>query len=133
MELNPELKKIIRSSAFEIIKGTFIYARVNQIPKDKHFMVATDGSEITVVTEESRLNELDVVERNKDNYSLIALIVSVPFYSVGFLATVSGAIAEAGMNILIVSTYSRDYIMVKKDVTQKIKNILLSLGFQEKA
>ena len=50
----------------------------------------------------------------------------------GFLAAVSEAISAAGMDILIVSTYSKDYIMVKKNLTQKTKKILLSLGFQEK-
>jgi len=99
---------------------------------EKHFIVSRDEDEITVVTREENIDSLRILEKNKDNYTLVALNVSVPFYSVGFLATVSGAIAEEGMNILIVSTYSKDYIMVKKDCTEKTKSVLLKLGFTEK-
>lgn len=49
------------------------------------------------------------------------------------MATVSGAIAEAGMNILIVSTYSKDYVMVKADKLGKAREVLIGLGFTEKA
>jgi len=84
-----------------------------------------------IITKEENLPELDLKERNKDFYRLIALNVSIPFYSVGFLATVSQAIAEQGMNILVVSTYSKDYIMVKDDKLENAKSVLLGLGFKE--
>lgn len=130
--MTSELKKIIEQSSFEVQKGRFVYTRVGSGPKVKnHFMVTEDEDEITVVTREENLGDLDLIERNKDNYSLIALNVSVPFYSVGFLAAVSGAIAKGGMNILIASTYSKDYIMVKEEKLKKAREALLSLGFSE--
>ena len=85
MKLSPKLKKIIQSSTFQITKGIFIYAKVNQIPKGKHFMVTTDKDEITVVTEENKLSELNLIERNKDNYTLIALNVAIPSIAWVFL------------------------------------------------
>lgn len=130
--MDDELNKIIEQSSFEVQEGRYIYTKARSIPKSKnHFMVSQDQDEITVVTRKENLQDLDLIERNKDNYSLIALNVSVPFYSVGFLATVSGAIAKAGMNILIVSTYSKDYIMVKEDKLEQTRQVLLSLGFKE--
>ena len=95
-------------------------------------MVSQDKDEITVVTSEENLKDLDLAERNKEDYKLIALNVSAPFYSVGFLAAVSSAIAKKGMNILIVSTYSKDYILIKKQKLQDARQVLTSLGFQEK-
>lgn len=130
--MNDELKKIIEQSSFEIQDGIYIYAKVSSKPSTDHFMISQDKDEITVVTTEDKLGELDLIERNKDNYKLIALNVSVPFYSVGFLATVSSAIAKGGMNILIISTYSKDYIMVKEDRLEEAKEVLLSLGFTER-
>ena len=131
--MNDELEKIIEQSTFEIQKGSYIYAKVKSIADlNKHFMVSRDKDEITVVTKEENIGDLDLIERNKDSYSLIALNVSMPFYSVGFLAAVSGAIAKAGMNILIVSTYSKDYIIVKEDRLEKARKVLLSIGFNEK-
>lgn len=130
--MNSELKKIIESSTFGVQDGVYVYAKVSTIPSpNDHFLVTKDSDEITVVTREEKLSSLDLVERNKDNYKLIALNVSVPFYSVGFLAAISEAIANEDMNILIVSTYSKDYILVKENQLIKAINVLLDLGFQE--
>ena len=130
--MNSEIKKIIKDSTFLIHEGRFVYAKVSKAPQiDHHFMVTKDADEITVVTREENLFELALLERNKDFYHLIALNVSVPFYSVGFLATISHAIAEEGMNILIISTYSKDYIMVKNGKLRRAKQVLLRIGLQE--
>ena len=128
-----KLNEIIKKSAFEIKPGRYIYAKVANFPDPKkHFMIAKDAEEITVVTKEGNLRELNLMEKNKDFYTLIALNVSVPFYSVGFLAAVSGAIAKAKMDILIISTYSKDYILVREDYRGKTKKILRALGLTEK-
>jgi hypothetical protein len=128
--MNQDINTIIRESTFEIQSGRYVYAKVANIPSTgNHFMVSKDADEITVVTKEENLNTVDLVEKNKDFYTLISLNVSVPFYSVGFLATVTNAIAKAGMNILVISTYSKDYILVQENCTEKVKNILLKLGF----
>lgn len=130
--MNSEIENIIKKSTLEVQKGRFVYAKVSEVPKmGNHFMITKDADEITVVTKEENLTELAFIEKNKDFYRLIALNVSVPFYSVGFLATVSHAIAKDGMNVLIVSTYSKDYIMVKDDKLEDARLVLLGLGFQE--
>lgn len=129
--MNRELQTIIKQSTFTIKEGRFVYAKAVSLPKtDKHFMITQDKDEITVVTQEENLSQVDVLEKNKDFYKLIALNVSVPFYCVGFLEAVSKAIAQAGMNILIVSTYSKDYVMVKDDCINEAREVLLSLGFK---
>ena len=130
--MNSGIEKIIKESTFRVEEGRFVYAKVSKAPSiEDHFMVSKDANEITVVTEEENLSELTLVERNKDFYRLIALNVSIPFYAVGFLATVSKAIAKEGMNILIVSTYSKDYILVKDDMIESARLVLVKLGFQE--
>jgi len=131
--MNKKLEKIIRQSSFEVVEGAFIYAKVSAYPReDIHFMVSKDNDEITVVTKAVNLGKLRLIEKNKERYALIALHVAVPFYSVGFLAAVSKAIAERGMDILIISTYSRDYILVKKSGLGKARSALKELGLQEK-
>ncbi|MBM2820742.1 MAG: hypothetical protein HW405_502 [Candidatus Berkelbacteria bacterium] len=94
-------------------------------------MISKDADEITVVAEEKNLENLEIIERNKEDYKLIALKVSLPFYAVGFLATVTSAIAKEGMNVLVISTYSKDYILVKEENIVKVEQILLKLGFQK--
>ncbi len=130
--MTKEIKKIIKASNFEIQEGRFVYAKVSQLPDIRnHFLVTRDEDEITVVTKEENLNELTVIEKNKELYSLIALNVSVPFYSVGFLAAVSQAVAKQEMNILVVSTYSKDYILVKSSKLEDAKAVLIKLGLKE--
>ncbi len=126
--MDAKLKEVIRASSFQVVTGDFVYAKVKTRPVDKHFLVTEDESEITVVTKEEQLSELDLIERNKEIYTLVMLNVSVPFYAVGFLAAISSVIAEQGMNILIISTYSKDYILIKKESAEKAQWALHNLG-----
>lgn len=130
--MNSEIEKIIKESQFRIEEGRFVYAKVLEVANlGNHFMISKDADEITVVTKEENISELAVKERNKDSYRLIALNISIPFYSVGFLAAVSQAIAKESMDILIISTYSKDYILIKDDRLNDVKLVLLNLGFKE--
>ena len=131
--MTTELQDIIRKSTFDIQVGKYVYAKVARFPEQNHhFFVSKDSDEITVVTKEEYIADLSMLERNKDDYALIALNVSIPFYCVGFLAVVSSAIADKGMDILIVSTYSKDYILVRHDKLDDAKSTLLDLGFSAK-
>lgn len=131
--MTDELRRIIETSTFEVIPGNFIYAKVFKAPSiDNHFLISKDADEITVVTKKENLGELKLLEKNKDYWALLSLNISAPFYSVGFLAAVSNSIASQEMNVLIVSTYSKDYILVKADLVEKAKKALLNLGFKEK-
>lgn len=128
----PGLKEILASSSFVVQEGTFVYAKVATRPqKGMHFLVTQDQEEITVVTKREQLPELELLERNKEDYTLIALNVSVPFYSVGFLAAVSSALAQKRLNILIISTYSKDYLLVRHEDLPTARKPLLSLGMRE--
>jgi hypothetical protein len=131
--MNKNIKGIMKASTYTVCKGKYVYAKVSKIPsKGNHFMISKDNEEITVVTEYKNLKYLNLVERNKEDYSLISLNVSIPFYSVGFLAAVSSEIAKRGMVILIVSTYSKDYIMIKRDNLEKALLVLKKLGFKSR-
>lgn len=128
--ISPELTDIIQQSTFQVQEGTYVYLKAQTLPSSGgHFLVTQDADEVTIVTREENMGQCAWSERNRDDYALIALNVSVPFYCVGFLAAVSDAIARAGMNILVVSTYSKDYILVKKDCALAAEKILLELGF----
>jgi hypothetical protein len=131
--MKQDISKIIRDSTFEIKTGRYIYAKVVELPSpENHFMISQDADEITVITKEENIGSINLIEKNRDFYTLISLNVSVPFYSVGFLAAVSSAMAKSEINVLIVSTYSKDYILVREDCAEKAKNVLLESGIKEK-
>ncbi len=128
--MDPRLQEIISKSGFQIIDGWYVYAKVRSLDDNTgHFMVARDKDEITVVTQAKNVEGLDLIERNQHQYQLIALNVSVPFYAVGFLAAVTETIAQEGLNILVVSTYSKDYILIREGGLEKATEALLKLGF----
>jgi len=130
--MTDELRKVIETSTFALADGRYIYAKVKTAPPiDDHFMVSKDQDEISVCTREENLGKLDLIEKNKDYWSLIALNLSSPFYCPGFLAVACSAIADLGMDVLIVSTYSKDYLLVRADLTGKATQALLVLGFKK--
>jgi hypothetical protein len=94
-------------------------------------MISKDNDEITAVFEDSKRNQFTIIEENKDLRKLIGLKVSAPFYAVGFLAAVAGAITAKGCNNLVVSTYSKDYVLVTLAHFEKARQALLELGFKE--
>ena len=52
----------------------------------------------------------------------------LPFGLVGFLAEISKALADEGINIITISAFSTDHILVKENDLQKAKRKLESLG-----
>ena len=124
-----DVKEAIPKSIATIMKDIYVYVKTDILEKpDIHFMVSKDKDEITVVTKKENLKELNVLEVVGD-YKLIEFKPAVPFQTVGFLAKIAETIANEGMNILIVSTFSKDYIMIKEELCQKGISALKKVGF----
>ena len=124
-----DVKEAIPKSIATIMKDTYVYVKTDILEKtDIHFMVSKDKDEITVVTKKENLKELNVLEVVGD-YKLIEFKPAVPFQTVGFLAKIAETIANVGMNILIVSTFSKDYIMIKEELLEKGIQALKDTGF----
>ena len=122
---------IINRSTFRRA-GTFRYASVRGAGDvSKHLMITRDEKELTVVTAEENLRELDVIEVNKDRWLLLTIDCANPFYCVGFLAKISTALSGAGIDILVVSTFSRDWVMVKEEDGDRAAELLREAGFTE--
>src|SRR3990167_1926218 len=99
MKISDELEQIMKSSTFKVCDGEWTYAKVQgTLSLEDCFMVSRDEDETTAVFEQSKKYKFEILEENKDSRKLIEIAVSVPFYSVGFLATISQAIAGKGMS-----------------------------------
>lgn len=90
-------------------------------------MISRDDKETTVVTE--HLDDLDVLELNPDRWILISIDCSQPFYCVGFIAKISGMISAAGLDLLVLSTFTRDWIFVKEEEGSRAAEVLRAAGF----
>ena len=131
-DLNSEdagLAEVISSSQVFVRPGRYAYLKVPSVPDlGDHFLVSRDQDEITVVTEESNLAKISFEEYTKW-FTLIEIQVSQPFVTKGFIASISGAIAERDLNILVVSTFSKDYLLVREESKQSAVAALRDLGF----
>lgn len=122
-------EQVIADSSFRFA-GTYRYASVRSVTNyEKHLMVTRDAMEITVVTAEENLGELDVIALNADRWLLLAIDCANPFYCVGFIAKISAALSGAGLDILVVSTFSCDWVFIKEESGPVAAELLRSMGF----
>jgi len=129
--MNRDLKEIIRTSSLIVHEGSFIYAKVKTVPvTGKPFLISQDDDEITVVTKKQQISELDLIKSNDTVRSLLEIKFSADSPdAVGFLAAVSTALAEEGISISVVSTFSKDYLIVSNQDKEKAVEKLKNIGF----
>ena len=132
LHVNENLRKIIKASKLVLHNEVFIYAKVKSIPQiDNHFFISKDSDEITVITKKENISKLDLLEKSSDERSLIEIQFSDSTEdSVGFLAAVSSALAEQGISISVISTFSKDYLIINKEDEKKTIQSLKQLGFE---
>lgn len=127
-----DLEKILSETTYEVLPGLYKYAQLKELPSDSnHFAIVQDADEVTVVTNKPEALRGGVI--HPSDYALVATNVSVPFYSVGYLAAISDAVASKGMNILILSTFSKDYFLVKHEELDKAQEAIQGLGLTRKS
>lgn len=88
--------------------------------------------ECTLVLEEplSPAAPIDPTAKIHGGYRAIRFELSVPFEGVGFIAALAGVIAGKGVNILALSAFSCDYIMVKNEDLAVSLQALTGLGLR---
>ena len=103
-------KVFIQKEIFSIIKS--------KKPYPNAFANIIDKNEITVIIEQSKYNDEDIIEVEKD-WKILTFDMVSPFELVGFLAKVSKVLADEKIPIFAISAYSTDHILVKeKDLTR---------------
>jgi len=124
------LKEVLCNSTYSILEGLYSVAKIQKnFSCTEIFMVSLDSLEATAIYKEGTA-QAGVIEEKK-GYKLIGINVAVPFYSPGFIATISKSLAERNISVLVVSTYSRDYFIVsEKDVPDALCE-LRKLGIKE--
>ena len=120
-------EQVIADSTFHFA-GAFrwVSARAVRNP-EKHLMIARDEKETTVVTQD--LDDVDIIAINPDRWLLVSIDCAQPFYCVGFIAKLSTMLSAAGLDILVLSTFSRDWVFVKEGDGAIAAEVLRKAGF----
>ena len=127
-------RQILRDSTFCVDEEPWIWLRATRVDRPElHLVVIRDDKETTVVTREACLRHLEVAERNRDEWHLLSIDCANPFYCVGFLSAITTPMALAGIDVLALSTFTRDYVFVKRADLQRARDALLAVGMRERA
>ncbi|MDH5404892.1 MAG: ACT domain-containing protein [Candidatus Heimdallarchaeota archaeon] len=100
-------------------------------PIEGAFVNIIEENEITIVMEQSRAthyipsHEIYEIDRN---WKIIRFDMELPFGLIGFLATISKALAESEIAIFVISAFSTDHILIKVDQIDKTMKVLNNLG-----
>jgi uncharacterized protein len=113
-------KALIWRETFAVIKAKKAHPRA--------FANICDKTEITVIIDETQYRAEDVLEV-EPGWKIITFDMVLPFGLVGFMARVSGALAEAGISLFVISAFSTDHILVKKENLNRTIDTLENMGF----
>ena len=120
-----DLKKYFENGKVYVWKETFAIIKAKK-PFTNAFANIIDKNETTVIIEQSKYNEENVIEIEKD-WKILTFDMVLPFGLVGFLAKISKVLADENIPIFVISAYSTDHILVKeKDLTrteEKLKEL----------
>ncbi len=113
-------KVYVWKETFAIIKSKRSYLNA--------FVNIIDKNETTVIIEQSKYDEENVIKIEKD-WKLLTFDMVLPFGLVGFLAKVSKVLADEKIPIFAISAYSTDHILVKEKDLTRAEEKLKELGF----
>ena len=117
-----ELKQYFRNGRAVVAPGTYAIVKSKRALVNS-FAVIKDDRETTCIIDESKLGSQKFLGFEGD-WRMITFDMVLPLSLVGFFAAVSGALAEAGVNIFTVSAYTTDHFFVKN---QKLETAVKSL------
>ena len=122
--------EIIAQSDFYLEPDGFYVAQAAAVGRPElHRYIYRDDKEITVITTEALLADIDIIACNKEQWRLLVINCAKPFYCVGFLTAISTEMTRAGIDILLASTFSRDLVFVAQQDCDTAIALLRQLGF----
>lgn len=91
------------------------------------FMIFKDKFETTLLLDEIDFGTIRHAIRDaktEGNFRLLTFDIKLDFTVVGFLAEVSGILAEAGVAIVALSAFSRDHLLIRQNDLAKALKVL---------
>lgn len=125
------IEDFLNNGEIYVWKEKFAVAKTKQaIPEA--FATIQGKNEITTIIQRGKLPVEAVIDVDEDDWRIITFDMLLPMDLVGFIAKVSGAIAEEQVNILYISSYSTDHLLVQEKDLEKALAKLRKLGCRVK-
>ncbi len=98
----------------------------SQVYASEFFTISKTEAELSIVCSSAIQIQSDNAEAG---WSCLKVLGPLDFALMGILATIATSLADAGVSIFAISTYSTDYILVKSDKLELAKVELAASGF----
>ena len=125
--LKVKLENYFKKGKVYVWKETFVIIKAKK-PSINAFANIIDQNETTVIIEQSKYNDEDVIEIERD-WKILTFDMILPFGLVGFLAKVSKVLADENIPIFAISAYSTDHILVREKDLNRAEEKLKDIGF----
>ncbi len=76
------------------------------------FSITRTGEELSIVVREDAVPDGVVAERD---WGCLRVAGTVPFSTIGLLASLTATLAETGISVFALSTFKTDYLLVKQN------------------
>ncbi len=117
-----DLRKYFKNGRAVIAAETYAIVKTKRALANA-LVVIKDDRETTCIIDETKLGSQKFLGFEGD-WRMITFDMVLPLSLVGFFAAVSGALADAGVNIFTISAYTTDHVFVKN---QKLETAVKSL------
>ena len=124
-----ELKDYFNNGKVRVWEGNFDVLKSKKILKNA-FAVIQDKKEITIVIDQAKTGDSKGIIDIEKDWKILTFDMVLPFELTGFLAEVAKALAEEGISIFVISSYSTDHVLVKESQLTKTIKKLEKLGFK---
>lgn len=122
-------KDFFKTLKLKVLDGDFsIIKSHNFYPEAFANIKASDY--YTVIIDKRKLDEEDIIDIEK-SFKIIKFDTLIPLNLIGFIAEVATSLAQQNISILVVSSYSTDHIIVKKQDLAKTIKTLTKLGVKK--
>ncbi|MCX6572698.1 MAG: ACT domain-containing protein [Candidatus Aminicenantes bacterium] len=120
------LREYFRNGRAVVAPGTYAIVKTKRALVNA-LAVIKDDRETTCIIDESKLGAQMFLGFEGD-WRMITFDMVLPLSLIGFFAAVSGALAEAGVNIFTISAYTTDHVFVKDQKLETAIKALEKLG-----
>ncbi len=120
------LETHFKGGKVSVWKETFAILKAKK-PVQGALALIQDKKEITVIIDKTKISPENILEI-KEGWKAITLEISSPFELVGFLGMLGSAMAEEGVSVCVVPSYSTDHVLVRETDLEKALRKFKKLG-----
>ena len=118
----------LKEARAHFCKQKFAIAKSNKTIEGAFSNIITHD-EITVVIDQSKIAGINFIDIEKD-WKILTIETGTPIEVVGVFAKISHALADAGVSIMPIASFSKDHFLIKERDVDKAINALKGIGIE---